>query len=71
MVIETSVFERITTEQREAAITAIADAFEQTVRFGTFNRQYVENCAEAFFDETLKNVRKRTNRFKRKITTSV
>lgn len=60
MQIDTRVFERIAKENRKAAIKSIADLMEQTCRFGTFNRKYVENCAEAFFDTTVKDVRQRT-----------
>lgn len=60
MQIDTKVFERISKEGRKAAIKGIADLMEQTARFGTFNRKYVLNCAEAFFDKTLADVRQRT-----------
>ncbi len=66
MNIGTEVFQRINDETRRGAIKAIADVMEQTVRFGTFNREYVEKCAAEFFDETLAKVRRRTTRFKQK-----
>lgn len=50
MQIDTRIFRRIVLEKQEeikrAAIKAIADTMEETVRFGTFRRDYVEGCAE-------------------------
>lgn len=49
MQIDTRVFERIVQETKEtikrAAIKSIADTMEETVRFGVFERVYIERCA--------------------------
>lgn len=49
MEIDTRVFRRIVSEARDkvrsVAIVMIADTMEETVRFGTFSRPYVEDCA--------------------------
>ncbi len=51
MTIDTKVFVRIVQEAkdtiRSAAIKSIADTMEETVRFGGFARQYVEQCAQS------------------------
>jgi hypothetical protein len=54
MTIDTAVFRRIVQEAktagRNAAVRAVADTMQETARFGTFARQYVEKCAQDRLD---------------------
>lgn len=56
MTIGTTIFRRIMEEHRQAGVQAVADTMEETVRFGNFNRQYIEGCAEDRYDEKLKSI---------------
>jgi hypothetical protein len=38
---------------KQAAIQAIADTMAETVRFGSFDRKYIEACAERRLKESL------------------
>ena len=57
MEIGTAVFRRIIMETKhrftEAAVTAVADTMEETVRFGCFRRPYIEGCARVRYNEVL------------------
>lgn len=57
MVLDTQVFRRILQEHREAAVNAIAQTMDETVRFGAFNPDYRKDCASDRFEENLKKVR--------------
>ena len=49
MEMDTRVFVRIIKEAKEKVLdtakTVLADTMEETVRFGNFSRQYIEDCA--------------------------
>ncbi len=53
MTIDTRVFRRIVQEHREAGIQSVADTMQETVRFGTFSRPYVEGCAKDRYEAKL------------------
>lgn len=58
MTMGTAVFTRIVTDHRVAAIQAIADTMQETVRFGVFSRSYVERCAEIVYEKRLSELQK-------------
>jgi hypothetical protein len=61
MTLDTSVFRRIVEEAkagtailRKAAVKAVADTMEETSRFGSYSRPYIEACAKDRIEDCLK-----------------
>ncbi len=65
MQIDTKVFEKISKEQREAAIQAIVDIMKETFRFGCFTTEYLTPIATMSYDKMLNKIRKDTGIIKK------
>ena len=61
MEMDTRVFLRIIKEAKEKVLDTarevLADTMEETVRFGDFSREYIENCANRRISDAIKGKR--------------